>query len=368
MKQTALIDCHRTAGGKLVDFAGWELPINYGSQVSEHHAVRSDAGIFDVSHMTVTDFRGSGVLAFLRRLLANDCAKLQADGQALYSCMLNPQGGVIDDLIVYRMAAEDYRIISNAATRDGDLDWFKSQLSGFDAEMVVQTGYALLALQGPAVRQRLETLLPGSLVTQAVGLKAFSACQDGALFVACTGYTGEDGYELLMPAEQAAAFWEQCLAAGISPIGLGARDSLRLEAGMSLYGNDLDIDHHPLESGLAWTIDWSDESRAFVGRDALEAWRNEDSEYMLTGLVLEQRGVLRNGQKVYIDGLESGMITSGGFSPSLGAGIALARITRTQKTQVDIDIRGKAAPARVVTPPFVRRGQSCVSGMTFIAA
>ncbi len=356
-QRTPLYDAHIEAGARMVDFGGWEMPINYGSQIEEHHHVRRDVGMFDVSHMTIVDLRGRDTPAFLSRLLANDIGKLATPGKALYSCMLNEEGGVIDDLITYRMDEHWYRMVVNAATRENDLAWLNRQAEGFDLELAERAELAMVAVQGPGAREAVIRILASDDAERASSLKPFSAAECGALFVARTGYTGEDGFEVALPPDEAQAFWEQLVANGVAPCGLGARDTLRLEAGMNLYGQDMDTTVTPLESGLAWTVAMGDE-REFIGREALERQREDGVPRKLVGLVLEGRGVLRHGQKVLTDAGD-GEVTSGSFSPTLERAIALARVPADTGETVSVDIRGKALPARVVRPPFARNGEIC---------
>ncbi|MFP4682758.1 MAG: glycine cleavage system aminomethyltransferase GcvT [Ectothiorhodospira sp.] len=362
-RQTTLYESHVAAGARMVDFAGWSMPIHYGSQLEEHHAVRRDAGMFDVSHMTVVDVAGPGARAYLRRLLANDVDKLRSPGRALYSCMLNAEGGVLDDLIVYRRE-DGYRVVVNAATREKDLAWMHQMAEGMSpAEAVTVTerdDLDMIAVQGPEARQRFLPLLPGALRAPAAELTPFHAVESGDWFVACTGYTGEDGFEVILPAGETRAFWSALEAAGVRPVGLGARDTLRLEAGMNLYGTDMDETTTPLESGLSWTVALEPADRDFIGRPALERQKAEGVSRRMVGLVLEGRGVLRGHMKVLAGEAGEGETTSGSFSPTLGASIALARIPAGAGEQVQVEIRGKAVPARVVRPPFVRNGQPVV--------
>jgi aminomethyltransferase len=321
-QKTALYDSHVAAGGKIVDFAGWEMPIHYGSQIEEHHQVRKDAGMFDVSHMTVVDFTGSGTRDFLRHVLANDVNRLQKPGKALYSCMLNEQAGVIDDLIVYYLTDNWFRMVVNAATRDKDLQWLQTQSQPFDVAMQERQDLAMIAVQGP------------------------------------------NGYEIMLPNDQAPAAWQALLDAGVKPTGLGARDTLRLEAGMNLYGQDMDETTTPLESALGWTVAWEPADRDFVGRAALETQRANKPARKLVGLVLQDRGVLRHDQNVVVEGVGEGVlegtVTSGSFSPTLGKAIAFARVPAQIGEQCKVDIRGKLLTAKVVKPPFVRFGKSCI--------
>jgi aminomethyltransferase len=343
----------------MVDFAGWDMPVNYGSQIEEHHAVRRDAGMFDVSHMLALDLAGAGSKSFLRGLIANDVAKLVEPGKALYSCMLTPEGGVIDDLIVYYLSDTTWRIVVNAGTADKDVAWMQARLAegGFDAALTVRRDLAMIAVQGPNARAKTWSALPGSEAASA-GLKPFQAAAWGDFFIARTGYTGEDGFELTLPADQAAATWSALVAAGVKPCGLGARDTLRLEAGMALYGNDMDESISPLDAGLAWTVDFSDASRDFVGKAALVA---KPASRQVLGLVLEDKGVLRSHQTVFTTQGE-GETTSGTFSPTLEKAIAMARLPLgvAPGDSVEVDIRGKRLKARVVKASFVRKGQALV--------
>ena len=357
-KHTPLYDSHLASGARMVDFGGWDMPVNYGSQIDEHHAVRSDAGMFDVSHMTVVDLEGARVREFLRYLLANDAAKLKEPGKALYSCMLNNQAGVIDDLIVYFMRDDWFRMVVNAATHDKDIAWISEQIKPFGVRLT-ERDLAMVAVQGPRAREKAASVLPASLRAPALALKPFTAAQGEGLFVARTGYTGEDGFEIMLPAAEAADYWERFLAAGIKPCGLGARDTLRLEAAMNLYGSDMDEAVTPLESGLAWTIAWEPIDRDFIGRKALVAQRDAGAKRKLVGLVLEDKGVLRGHQKVVSEAGE-GEITSGTFSPTMERSIALARVPAATGAEVQVDIRGRLCKARVVKPPFVRNGQIMV--------
>jgi aminomethyltransferase len=358
-KRTPLYDSHVAAGARMVDFGGWDMPVNYGSQIDEHHAVRSDAGMFDVSHMTVVDLEGTRVREFLRKLLANDVAKLKQPGKALYSCMLNNQAGIIDDLIVYFMREDWFRMVVNAATHDKDLAWIGQQAQPFGIKLT-ERDLAMIAVQGPHARDKAASVLPASLRAPALELKPFSAVEGESLFVARTGYTGEDGFEIMIPREQAAGYWQKFLKAGVKPAGLGARDTLRLEAAMNLYGSDMDEGVTPLESGLAWTIAWEPNDRDFVGRKALTAQRDAGPKRKFVGLLLEDKGVLRGHQRVVAEGVGEGEITSGTFSPTLDRSIALARVPVATGVEVQVDIRGRLCRATVVKPPFVRNGKALV--------
>lgn len=359
--RTPLYDTHVAANARMVDFGGWDMPVNYGSQIEEHHAVRRDAGMFDVSHMCVIDLHGTRVREFLRCLLANDVAKLKTAGKALYSCMLNDHGGVIDDLIVYFMTESWFRMVVNAGTRDKDIAWIKQQAQWFNIEVNVRDDLAMIAVQGPNARAKAVKTMGGA-TQAALELKPFSGGEFSEYFIARTGYTGEDGFEVMMPREQAASLWLQFKEAGIAQCGLGARDTLRLEAGMNLYGNDMDENQSPLESGLTWTIAMEPVDRNFIGRSALQAQLNAGVKRKMVGLILEDRGVLRSHQAVLVDGGASddgsrGEITSGTFSPTLEKSIALARVPVAAEGDVKVDIRGKLLNARIVKYPFVRNGK-----------
>jgi len=355
--KTPLYETHKAMGAKLVDFAGWDMPIHYGSQIEEHHAVRRDAGMFDVSHMTVVDLRGAQVRAFLRHLLANDVDKLQQSGKALYSCMLNEQGKVLDDLIVYYLDEGWFRLVVNSATRAKDLAWITGQAAAFDVEVSERPELAMIAVQGPNARDKVLSLLDEAQRATVSGLGLFYGVEVGDRFIARTGYTGEDGFELMLPEGQAVDFWNALHAAGVQACGLGCRDTLRLEAGMNLYGADMDESVSPLVSGLTWTVAWEPQGRDFIGRAALESERAAGLAQKFVGLVLEDKGVLRNHQKVLVAGAADGEITSGSFSPTLGRAIALARVPAATGDRCQVEVRGKLLAARVVKPPFVRNGK-----------
>ncbi|MGY0610961.1 glycine cleavage system aminomethyltransferase GcvT [Luteimonas sp. A501] len=360
-RKTILNDSHRALGAKMVDFGGWDMPLNYGSQIEEHHAVRRDAGMFDVSHMTVVDLHGARVRDFLRKLVANSVDKLKVQGKALYTCMLDDQGGVIDDLIIYHLGEDFHRLVVNAATRDKDLAWINAQAEAFGVEVRVRDDLAIIAVQGPQARDKVLGLVHGDDRAAAGKLGKFASRDvrsvDGApLFIARTGYTGEDGFEVALPQEHAVAFWDALVAAGVRPAGLGSRDTLRLEAGLPLYGQDMDESVTPYEAGLGWTVAL-DEGRDFNGRAVLEAQRDRGDARQVVGLVMDEKGVLRHGQKVLAASGE-GEILSGTFAPTLGKSIALARIPAGEAGDVRVDIRGREVPVRVVAYPFVRDGKA----------
>lgn len=341
----------------MVDFAGWQMPLHYGSQLDEHRIVRNDVGLFDVSHMGVVDVEGAEAESFLRHVLANDVARLKDDGRALYSCMLNPDGGVQDDLIVYRLASQHYRIVVNAATREKDWQWLSTQAEPFDATLTQRPEFAILALQGPRAMSVVQASFPDLVAAKILELKPFRALLHDDLLIGRTGYTGEDGIELILPTDSVVDYWQRFVSAGAKPCGLGARDTLRLEAGMNLYGTDMDEQTSPLESNLAWTVDWSDPERHFIGRDALERQRESGVSRRLVGLVMQEAGMLRNHQPVWLDGDGQGEITSGSFSPTLGHAIALARIPVSDAKAARVERRGKSVPVYLVKPPFVRFGK-----------
>jgi aminomethyltransferase len=356
--RTPLYDTHVAAGARIVDFGGWDMPLHYGSQIEEHHAVRRDAGMFDVSHMCIIDLAGARVRDFLRYLLANDVAKLKQPGKALYSCMLNDRGGVIDDLIVYYRDEARFRVVVNAGTRDKDIAWIKQHARHYGVDAQPRNDLAMIAVQGPNATAKAAPLL-GDMAPAALALKPFFSLHADPYFVSATGYTGEQGWEIVLPAEQAAEWWEKLRAAGVAQCGLGARDTLRLEAGMNLYGNDMDESVTPFESGLEWTV-VLDDSRDFIGADALRAQKAAGIKRKLVGLLLEDRGVLRSHQKV-ITPVGDGEITSGTYSPTLERSIALARIPAEHTAyHVQVDVRGKLLKARVVRLPFVRNGKACI--------
>ena len=354
-KRTPLYARHLALGAKMVDFGGWDMPLHYGSQLQEHHQVRSAAGLFDVSHMTIVDFPDpTATCALLRYLLANDVARLYP-GKALYTCLLNEAGGVIDDLIVYDRGDAGYRLVLNAATRDKDLAWIAPIAERFNAAWQERDDLSMLAVQGPEALAKLEAVLNPDMAVAVRASQRFHAVESNELFIARTGYTGEDGVEILSPATEASALWDRLLAAGVAPCGLGARDTLRLEAGMSLYGSDMDETTTPLVSGLGWTVAWQPADRDFIGRAALEQQRAAGAPQTFIGLMLEDRGVLRSHQTVYDGDREIGMTTSGAFSPTLNRGIALARVTVGVGDHAQVEVRGKRLLARVVKPPFISR-------------
>ncbi len=356
--KTVLHAKHLASGAKMVDFHGWEMPINYGSQIEEHHAVRKNAGMFDVSHMTIVDVQGSDAKSFLRGLVTNDVAKLILPGKALYTGMLNKAGGVIDDLIIYFFSDTNYRLVVNSATREKDLAWMSTQSAGLDVTITEQPEFAMIAVQGPEAIAKVATLLSAQESAAVAGMKPFFGIQVGDLFIATTGYTGEQGYEIILPNSAAEAFWQKLLETGVVPCGLGARDTLRLEAGMNLYGLDMDESVSPIAANMAWTISWEPSERQFIGRDVLTEQKAAEDQPKLVGLVLEAKGVLRSAQKVVTE-FGDGVITSGTFSPTLEHSIALARLPRNVKVGdvVEVEMRKKMVKVLVTKPSFVRNGK-----------
>lgn len=360
LKHTPLFDAHVAAGARLVDFGGWNMPVAYGSQIEEHHAVRQCAGMFDVSHMLNVDIQGEQSKVFLRRLLANDVARLSVPGKALYSCMLNERGGVIDDLIVYFFSDDSWRLVVNAGCADTDLEWIESvaKREGFDVSNQPRRDLAMLAVQGPEARERVWQARP-HWRSETESLTPFVAkLLGGDVMVARTGYTGEDGFEIVVPANEIVALWNDLLAVGVKPCGLGARDTLRLEAGMNLYGNEMTQDVNPLVAALGWTVSLKDAERAFVGRDSLEGVTPQEG---MVGLKLRERGVMRSGMKVRTAQGE-GVVTSGTMSPTVGVSIGMARVPVGAQPgeQAEVEIRGKWVAADIVSMPFVRQGKVLV--------
>ena len=359
MNKTPLNQTHRDMKAKMVDFGGWDMPLHYGSQLDEHNKVRSDAGMFDVSHMLAVDIKGDSARGFLRRLVANNVDKLTQSGKALYSCMLNPQGGVIDDLIIYFLTESHFRMVVNAGTSDKDVAWMLAQRDEIASglEIIPRRDLAMIAVQGPNARTKVWQVIPGSQA-ETENLKLFQAAFFDKYFIARTGYTGEDGFEIMLPGANAADFWNALHAAGVAPAGLGARDTLRLEAGMNLYGQDMDETTNPLESGLGWTVDLKS-NRDFIGKQAL---LEKPVEQQLIGLILVDRGVLRSHQKVVTRDGDEGEITSGGFSPTMNKSIALARLPLNVSPgdEVHVMVRDKALKANAVKYPFVRNGKILV--------
>ncbi|AAU90545.1 glycine cleavage system T protein [Methylococcus capsulatus str. Bath] len=353
---TALHEEHLALGARMTEFSGWELPLHYGSQIAEHHAVRRAAGMFDVSHLGVVDVEGLQAAPFLRRVLANDVARLAEPGRMLYGCMLNQDGGIVDDLVVGFIDDRRFRLILNAGTREKDLSWLHRQAAPFSVTVTPRDDLAMIALQGPDSPRIADAVVAAG----SSGLKPFTATQRGDRFIARTGYTGEDGFEIILPHAEAGSLWRQLFQAGARPCGLGARDTLRLEAGMRLYGQDMDETVTPLACGLGWTVAWEPEERDFIGRAALERERIGGSPSKFVGLILEEPGILRSGQKVAVANVGEGVVTSGGFSPTLRRSIGLARVPAATGRECRVEIRGSLKRATVVKPRFVRRSTSLI--------
>ena len=358
MKKTKLYEKHVQAGAKMVDFAGWDMPLHYGSQINEHKVVRSDAGIFDVSHMRFLTIQGVDAEGFMRRLICGDVASI-SENQGLYSCMLNENGGIIDDLIAYKIDNDNYHMVVNAGTAAKDLAWMHQQAGGMQVEIIENEDRSILALQGPKARDKFASAFPEHQAASALNKFHFTIIKD--MFIARTGYTGEDGYEIVIPNEQAEDVWDRIIGAGFTPAGLGSRDTLRLEAGLSLYGNDLDEDHSPLASALSWTVNWNkddDQPRDFIGKEALLKEKEAGIKHRLVGLYITTPGVLRAGSKAQTPEGE-GVLTSGGFSPTLNHSIALARIPFAHKGgECQVNMRDKLIDARIIRPPFVKDGKA----------
>jgi aminomethyltransferase len=357
ISKTPLYESHVASGAKMVDFHGWNMPLHYGSQIEEHLTVRETAGMFDVSHMTVIDILGAGGRQFLRKLLTNDVDHLMHNGKALYSCMCNEHGGIIDDLIVYQRASDNYRVILNSATRENDLVWIRNKSEGFSVGLQERKDLAMLAIQGPHAIEKTLNVLSPSLIDAVSTLTQFECVDVDNWFIGRTGYTGEDGFEIIIPKELISQLWNDLLKIGIKPCGLAARDTLRLEAGMLLYGQDMDETTTPLESGLEWTVKWQPEDRGFIGMGALVSQKQQGIKRKMVGLTLLDKGIMRHEQRVVIPGCSDGIITSGGYSPSLKKSIALARVPVETGELVMVDIRGKLVPAQVSRPRFIKHGK-----------
>lgn len=358
ISKTPLHANHLKCGARMVDFHGWEMPLHYGSQLNEHQFVRQSAGLFDVSHMTVVDILGAGGRQFLRYLLTNDVDDLPHVGRAQYSCMCNAHGGIIDDLIIYQRAPDNYRLVLNSATREPDLRWIREKAQGFSIGLQERTDLSMLAVQGPLAIEKTLSILNPSQVDALSTIAPFECVDVGQWFFARTGYTGEDGLEIIIPQQDISNLWESLLQAGVKPCGLAARDTLRLEAGLLLYGQDMDESTTPLESGLGWTVKWQPDDRDFIGKGALISQKQHGLKRKLVGLTLQDKGIMRTGQRVLIDGHADGIITSGTFSPTLGQSIALARVPIETADTVRVEIRGKQHVAHVGKPRFVKQGKA----------
>ncbi|MCF6808307.1 glycine cleavage system aminomethyltransferase GcvT [Thiotrichales bacterium 19S9-12] len=351
--KTPLYDWHVEQGAKMVPFAGWMMPSDYGSQIQEHRFVREDKGMFDVAHMLAVDIKGNGSQAFLSYLIANDIRKIKPS-KALYTCMLNKSGGVVDDLIVYFIEENYYRLVVNAGNRGKDVNWLKEVATKFDVTMTVKDNLSIIAVQGPNAREAVISSLDDELVRDVALLKPFSLLKSEEFFIARTGYTGEDGFEIMLAHDKIVAFWEELFEQGVKPCGLGARDTLRLEAGLNLYGNDMTDEVTPFECGLDWTVSLTDD-RDFIGKDALIEQKYKGIKTQFVGLILQDRGVLRSGQTVVTE-KGKGIITSGTFSPTLNKAIALARIP-VDAHQAFVEMRNKQFSVEMVSYPFVRKNK-----------
>jgi aminomethyltransferase len=341
-----------------VDFAGWQMPLSYASQLQEHEAVRRAAGMFDVSHMGIIELQGKSASAYLRQLLANDIKKLTQPVQALYSVMLNEQAGIVDDLIVYRLAEDHYRLIVNAACVQKDFHWMSRQQPSSGTDLRLNDQFAIIAVQGPKAMEAVNQVWIKHYQYSIPALKTFHGSVFPEGMLARTGYTGEDGYEILIKKAAASQLWAALLEEGVRPCGLAARDSLRVEAGLNLYGQDMDESVSPLECNLAWTVDWQDPTREFIGRTALTQLNSKAQTLKrLVGLVLNERGMLRHGQKVWQQNRVIGELTSASFSPLLQRAIAFARVAAVADCNCAVAVRDKLLAATLVPLPFVRRSK-----------
>ena len=350
MNRTFLHRSHRAQGAKFVDFSGWEMPIHYGSQINEHNCVRNNIGIFDVSHMNIFDFSGFEAKEFMRYVLTNDVNKIE-DGHALYSVVTNNEGGIIDDLIVYKLNNEEFRVVSNCSTFDDVKKFFELNIAKFDCEFFHKPSLGILAIQGP----RSEIALSSILGLDLSNLKTFSFIKRDQLFISRTGYTGEDGFEVIGVYKELQKIWNLCISENIPPIGLGARDTLRVEAGMNLNGTDMTIENNPFESNLSWVVDLSDTEREFVAKQNLIEIKKLN-KLKLVGVLLNEKGILRSGQKIIKDGVE-GEVTSGTFSPFMKKSIGLARMPLSIDNNADVLIRNKLLNVKILSLPFIRKGK-----------
>jgi len=357
LQRTPLFDRHREAGGRLVEFAGWEMPVQYGGVAAEHLAVRTSCGVFDVSHMGEIETTGPEALQLLQRLLSNDVARIGFDeglqeGVAQYSLLCREDGGVLDDLITYRLGPERFLTVTNAANHERDLEWFREQAGAFPQAHVsdAATGFAMLAVQGPAARGIVQQLCSQPLPDR---MRAAERTLAGVRALVCgTGYTGEDGVELMCAPEDAGSLWDELLARGAVPAGLGARDTLRIEACLPLYGNELTLQRGPIEAGLGWACK---EQTGFIGAGAVEHARHDPPAERLVAFVVEGQGIARAGNPVQ----GGGEVTSGTHSPSLREGVGMAYVPRehaAEGTRLQIDVRGKMRAAVVRPKPLYRKG------------
>lgn len=357
VEKTALHQVHVDNAAKLVDFSGYSMPLHYGSVIREHLAVRESAGMFDISHMGILNIEGSGAKEWLRIMLTNDVAKLDT-GRGLYSCLCRQDGGVIDDLIVFMLGENHYRLYIDAARCAKDRIWLDAHLVD-DVQITQVTGNAMIAVQGPdAVAFTCNALEALGVPMELAELPRFSFLTHGKWFVSRTGYTGEDGVEITLPEYEASELWLALEEEFVIPAGLGARDTLRVEAGFGVYGQDIDEKHTPAESGLERTIDISDETRQFIGRKILEDHKQFGGRFFQVGLMLDGQGLLRRGANVQLVGQSIGNITSGSYSPVRAVSVGLARVSRTFTGSCDVSVRDRLRPARITTIPFVPHGMA----------
>lgn len=353
MKKTALYDEHIKANAKIINFFNWSMPINYGSQLKEHNYVRNDAGMFDVSHMSIVDLKGRVSYDFLRYLLANDIAKINKN-KSLYSVMLNASGGIIDDLIIYCIADNHYRMVINAACSEKDLNWINTNAKDFQVDIDPLNDYAIIAVQGPNAVDK--TIKAAPKLKAAKNLTKFSNIIIDDIFIARIGYTGEDGFEIMLKNNPALSLWKQLLKVGIKPCGLGARDTLRLEAGFNLYGNEMNEQTTPLETNLIWSVDFKDNNRKFIGKESLKKQLKLGVKNQLKGMILTTKGVLRNNQEVFTNkGI--GKVTSGSFSPTLNKAIAFVSVPTAADSAVEVKLRAEKVKAKLIKMPFYKNGK-----------
>ena len=350
MNKTPLYDAHIKLGAKMVNFSNWEMPISYSSLIEEHNAVRNAVGVFDVSHMSIFDFDGGDQVAFFEKIFANDVKKISKGNKAIYGALLNEKGGILDDLIIYN-ANDKFRLVSNCSTRNQNRQWFEKHAVEFGVKVIERSDMGILAIQGPNAMDKI--LAIKEIDAEVNDLQSFGCMFDDEKLYAKTGYTGEDGLELIVPNTAINDLWNQALDLGCVPIGLGARDTLRLEAGLNLYGNDMTIYNHPYESNLGWTIDMSDKTRQFIGKDALLSIDQSKSK-KIVGVILREKGILRSGYEITHEH-GKGIILSGSFSPTLKSSIGLARVDQGYQENGKVFIRNKALNIDFVSPRFIRQ-------------
>ncbi len=342
----------------MIDFHGWDMPINYGSQLSEHEQVRNSCGIFDVSHMTILDFEGKDVKEFLRKLLANDINSLNEDFDGLYSALLNESGGILDDLIAYKLES-GYRLVFNCATRESDISWVVSQVGDMNVSFSERLDLSMIAMQGPDVFEVLSRCFSAETSNELKKKRPFQGLMENGTLVTTTGYTGEKGVEIMIDNEKANSLWQKAIQSGARPVGLAARDTLRLEAGMNLYGFEMDKMISPLECNMAWTVSLKDKERSFIGKEAFELKKKNGDHDLLKGLLFEDRCIVRSNQEIFFDEKKTkeGIVTSGTYSPTLKKSIALARIVHSDKETCLAEVRGKIFTAAIGQPRFIKEGK-----------